>query len=85
VASGFPNTDSASPKPAAAPSTPASPVAAEQTGPATATEVVSTPLPMPKQGDLLGMPPRHVTVTDKAIEDTEEPAPVPHDKSDAQG
>ncbi|QRP65415.1 Rne/Rng family ribonuclease [Rhodanobacter sp. FDAARGOS 1247] len=85
VASGFPNTDSTNPKPAAASSTPASPVAAEQTGPATATEAVSAPLPMPKQGDLLGMPPRHVTVTDKAIEDREEPAPVPHDKSDAQG
>ncbi|WP_350017196.1 Rne/Rng family ribonuclease [Rhodanobacter sp. IGA1.0] len=84
VASGFPNTDSTGITPAAI-GTPPSPVAVQQVAPVAAAEAAPASLPMPKQGDLLGMPSHPAPVTDKAIEDKEGPAPVLHDRNDAQG
>ncbi|MEO5829899.1 MAG: ribonuclease E/G, partial [Rhodanobacter sp.] len=83
VASGFPNTDSANVKAESMANAPvAIGVMQESTMPA-ATETSLT-LPMPKQGDLLGLAPLSATLTDKPVAGVEKPAPDLHEKSDTQ-
>jgi ribonuclease E len=71
VASGLPNTDSAN-------------VKVESMANAPAAAETSLTLPLPKQGDLLGLAPLSATVTDEPVAGVEEPAPDLHVKRDTQ-